>query len=338
MLIILEGPDGSGKTTLAKELIDQGCHYQHMTYRWPNKMVQYQTACFMHNLKKALDTNTPVVIDRWWISDMIYAKVFRGGSPWPHYGRMLDRMLLSYGGIYVMCQPGTPEEYKVRFKKLADERKEMYTDINKMAEVYDDYTDLFYGSACNKSYEGYLGVMMKKGMCYRQDCLKYDYLSEGGKVKKIAARLKENVLRNYAHQNFPTFHNQTAGNFCADTIVLGDKPNLKWNSGRPDWPFFENANCSLHLAKTLDELGVDEAHTFYVNINHPITGISHIQSWLHHKTRPIRVITLGNDAEVTYLKNFCGSNSYIPAPHPQAARRFPFNQGKFISKLKEGLC
>ena len=38
-IIVLEGPDGSGKTTLARHLVELlGAEYLHLTYRWPTKM------------------------------------------------------------------------------------------------------------------------------------------------------------------------------------------------------------------------------------------------------------------------------------------------------------
>lgn len=66
MLFIVEGPDGSGKTTLAKNLaLSTGCKYIHNSY---------EDLCNLHFFAEQLYKEN-VVIDRSFISEVIYAKV-----------------------------------------------------------------------------------------------------------------------------------------------------------------------------------------------------------------------------------------------------------------------
>ena len=107
-IIVLEGPDGSGKTTLAKMLVDEyGFAYRHLTYRFKDRMHLYHWAALELCLKDA--ETGPVVLDRWWPSEIVYADVFRGGSKWPLWPRMLDRVALKHGVTYVWCIPSNEE-------------------------------------------------------------------------------------------------------------------------------------------------------------------------------------------------------------------------------------
>ena len=72
MIVILEGADMTGKTSLANHLIRNfGAKYLHMTYRFAGKEFAYHTAV----LKKALQLSRRghmVVLDRCWMSESIY--------------------------------------------------------------------------------------------------------------------------------------------------------------------------------------------------------------------------------------------------------------------------
>lgn len=70
MIIILEGPDGSGKTTLANKLTeDLGVTRYHVGHV-PGKQ-------FLRYLNIALDGPKHVVFDRFHISEMVYSTLFR---------------------------------------------------------------------------------------------------------------------------------------------------------------------------------------------------------------------------------------------------------------------
>src|SRR5574338_882661 len=133
-IIILEGADCSGKTTLAKKIADLCCgHYMHLTYRWPNKMFEYHLAAVHRAI--TLSKKMPVIIDRLRASEMIYAEVYRGGSPGPYLGRCLDRILLRYGAFYVGCIR-QKDLHLNHFEDLRHKRNEMYDNITNVIDEY----------------------------------------------------------------------------------------------------------------------------------------------------------------------------------------------------------
>lgn len=137
-IILLEGPDGSGKTTLANRLIEKyGGVYIHAEYRFKNKMPLYHAAI----LRKAwkLSRNQLVIIDRLHISEMIYAKVFRGGSPWLWMTKTFNMVLDMMGACTVLCVPLSVDEGIKWFEAARQERPEMYDDIRDVIQEYINY-------------------------------------------------------------------------------------------------------------------------------------------------------------------------------------------------------
>ena len=87
-IIVLDGPDGAGKTTLAKYLQGHyGAKYIDMTYRWKKNQFEYHTAAIHHAIQ--LSQKQLVVIDRWWMSENIYADVYRKDYTYAHIGIVL---------------------------------------------------------------------------------------------------------------------------------------------------------------------------------------------------------------------------------------------------------
>jgi hypothetical protein len=126
-LIILDGPDHAGKTTLAKALCEMhGGHYMHMTYRMKNDQWTYHLAGIDRAIRKS--KTQLVVLDRSWMSEICYAEAFRGGTKWPEMGRMLDRMVLGNAGLYVICLPEDLREHNMAFERHKEARDEMYGD------------------------------------------------------------------------------------------------------------------------------------------------------------------------------------------------------------------
>lgn len=139
-VIILEGQDSSGKTTLANKLlaIHKGV-YIHATYRFKNKMPIYHAAILRKALKLA--KTQLVIIDRLFISEYIYAKVFRGGTKWPEAFRMFNSFCREMNIPIILCVPETIQRGKIWFEKSKKERVEMYKNIDKVIEEYCNYAN-----------------------------------------------------------------------------------------------------------------------------------------------------------------------------------------------------
>lgn len=139
-VFVVEGPDGSGKTTLCQELVRQtGARYYHLTYRFKDRMNLYHAAAL--ELALRWSDERPVILDRWWPSEIIYADVYRGGSRWRSWSRFLDRVTTHHGFTYVFCIPSDEEKYSARYRDLQASRTEMYE--HSMEKVRRKYVEMF---------------------------------------------------------------------------------------------------------------------------------------------------------------------------------------------------
>lgn len=98
MIIILEGPDGSGKTTLSNQLTDElGVTRYHVGHVGKGSQ-------FLRYLNLALDGPNPVVFDRFHISEMVYSTLFREKpSLSVHQFYALEEVLLGMDTRLVHC-------------------------------------------------------------------------------------------------------------------------------------------------------------------------------------------------------------------------------------------
>lgn len=139
-IFVFEGPDGAGKTSLAEELKKYvGARYIHLTYRWTDKMNLYHAAAIRYAARLA--ETQPVIIDRWWPSEIIYAEAYRGGSSFIKHYFMLEHIATQLGVTYVWCQPEDRERYLAHYDVLRNTRDEMYE--SGMSKVYDGYADFY---------------------------------------------------------------------------------------------------------------------------------------------------------------------------------------------------
>lgn len=91
-IIIIEGPDFSGKSTLARHLSSLGYFYLHSSY----ESLRSWRRTFSANIGK------PMVLDRCWISERVYGPVLRpNGDPnsWVQDRILVDR----HDPIYIFC-------------------------------------------------------------------------------------------------------------------------------------------------------------------------------------------------------------------------------------------
>ena len=133
-IIVLDGPDAVGKTTIAKEFIRKfpNTKYIHNGYRWKDKIFDYHTAVMKLASKWAMTHN--VIIDRWWPSEACYASVYRNTSAWPLQGRFHERLALKYGVIYLLCLPD--QNTLDRHTEMIKVRDEMYENIEDLCDLY----------------------------------------------------------------------------------------------------------------------------------------------------------------------------------------------------------
>lgn len=145
-IIVVEGPDAVGKTTWAKEFRKRyGGRYLHLTLR--DKLFAYQVGSLCLALRWA--ERGPVIIDRHWPSEQIYAAAYRGGSPLSFETRLLNQAMNDLGIIYVLALLDTPEETIKAHEDAFTAREEMYEPSESYARVVYGYFNWARGSDWN---------------------------------------------------------------------------------------------------------------------------------------------------------------------------------------------
>lgn len=177
-IIVMEGPDGVGKTVLSMALKKKlDARYLHLTYRFKNMMSTYHTAAIKLAARSA--QSSPAIIDRWWISEIIYAQVYRQGSKFIRDYFLLEHVANRLGVVYVLCLPKDRQTYVSHYNRLKGEREEMYD--HSMEDVYDQYESF---------YRQYLGI--------KENVIRYDmfsnYAEDESSREKVLSDVCQNIL------------------------------------------------------------------------------------------------------------------------------------------------
>jgi len=134
MFICVEGPDGGGKTSLAKEICRQmDSHYMHLTYRWHkrvNQQIWYYYAAYAW-MRKHSNRRHPSVLDRWWLSETVYANIFRDSSIAPNLWEAFNNVTIADKVLNVICLPKSVDTCVKRHGARLE------------VEMYDSVTDVY---------------------------------------------------------------------------------------------------------------------------------------------------------------------------------------------------
>lgn len=305
-IFVLEGPDGVGKTTLAKAMCEKlGAKYLHLTYRFKNKMFTYHHAALEWVLTEA--QKGPIVLDRWWLSEIAYANVYRNGTRWPVSKYLFESVALKHGFVYIICLPFNKQEYHDHFTRLKSERIEMYDDS--MDRVYDEFK-----------------TMWNEYFSLRHSAMRYDWTEyPGGSIDRfiqVALEISEdNRICQYEYLLDRSFLNFTGHPLQGRFLLVGDRSNAK--TRRPTWPFFEYGNSSLWLAETLDYLEVKPYSVMMTNANNSDQNATELLIRRAYYDG-LKIIGMGVEAS-DYLSKINIPHRKIT--HPQYYKRFASNKG-----------
>jgi hypothetical protein len=349
-VIILDGPDAAGKTTLAEAIKRRSGSRAFVTHQtlikndrsmWKSNFMAYYKASCQARMEDM------GIIDRGWMSENIYASVYRNGSNLRYDVRCLDRMLMAQGAIYVICAP-KPESAVARLAKMKKEREEMYEPDDRALMVAQRFYDLGRPSThvincySESRFQDYVRDVhmkaVKNGM--RGDFYAYD-IDEvpEDKVDQLADALIE-VARMHRNDSLPPWLHESparrnfVGNWEGNVLFVGDRTNPN-KSKVGLWPFVDFGASSRIISRCLAELSFDETCGLWTNANDEDNQLPEI---FDHCKNIDRIICLGKES--TRVLSDMPSATSIPihvVHHPAYAQRFD-KVSDFKKQLEKALA
>ena len=138
MIIIVEGPDGAGKTTRINQLLaaHPGSTYQHFSNpKTPQEADDYWQV--YAQAIKATDPNKVAIFDRSWYSDRVYGPIFRNRMEMLDlHVEMLEALVVKYGGGYVIY---CTAPVNVLWKRCKERGETYVKTIEQLSDIHDGY-------------------------------------------------------------------------------------------------------------------------------------------------------------------------------------------------------
>ena len=305
-VVILEGPDGGGKSTLAAELVKKGFAYRHFGPPDPGvDMIEF----YLRHLNEAIEEpEVPTVFDRLYLGETIYGPIMRGQD---RIGgrkgiRLFQRLIQSRDVLEVFCIPSH------------DTMRDNYA--RKMTEK-DDYVKGFenFWKIC----DGYLQALhiMPKAMTFNYQ--------------------KDTYYKVLGVSGWPriTLPKGTIGSIIAKYLFVGDIPNHP----SVDVPFFSLKNSSGYFNDALERAEISEESIALSNAYSPHSlkprSLRELRTVLPNLEK---IFLMGNRAQVWY-SNQPKSEDMLPVevksiPHPQYLKRFQGSDPVVMARIiKENL-
>lgn len=293
-LVVLEGCDGTGKTTLGRELaLALNWRYVHCPSFNNVRGSGASLARFFAEamLPVTLGLAPGLIMDRCWLSDPIYGAAYRGGLDRVGIDRrLLERIALRTHPFVVHCHT---DWEAVRASFHARREAELLDDEAQLRAVYDAYA---------------------RPLATELAVVKYDreaFSTMTDAVSSVLSRIPRD--RGFHVHSIAT----TVGYWRAPILLVGEAfGSHQATNSFYQWPFcgFNESGCSRWFARQLDAAGIGERELLWVNADSP--------DLLRATRAPAvrRVVALGEVASRALTA--IGQTNHVVAPHPQYWKRF----------------
>lgn len=179
-IIIFEGPDGVGKTTLIKYIKENYENTYYMHLRVHKNMKLWHTASARHAIRMK-NKGKLVLIDRHWPSEQCYSYIYRNG---PSYNaEPVYKMLRTERPLYVWCCPEDITRVKENHRENKKIRHEEYDNIDEVVNLYYYH---WFGKPNRKSFLTKMSPLKE-----RDEFLRYDMFKDGHKLNEVSERIIE---------------------------------------------------------------------------------------------------------------------------------------------------
>ena len=330
-IIILEGPDGAGKTYLADKLREryhkdtgqEACYIHGRAWkdvwRWHLGMLRRAA----HEAERRL-----VIVDRHWISECIYGTVLRSGPGYSVAGqRALHRQWLHLGALYVLCVPD-PEFIVSQHAALTLGREELVKKTQHMRDVACRYVDLVKGNVL-RDPQGDLVEQLANagGVNGHANWYHYDRERERAMSPQLPRILLDLARKRHEARRYPgRSWGLVTGSPTATVALVGDRSN----AATPQPPFLADVHSSRYLGERLHARRIPEGLIALINANDVVSDDE-----LRHMLKPYRrVVALGGKAADRLIT--AGHRADIAIRHPQYARRFQ-HHGDYARELDDAI-
>lgn len=227
MIIIVEGCDGGGKSTLTAQLMKRFKLQYHHEGPPPADMSSLEH--YGSILQAYREKN--VVFDRFALGERVYGPIYRGFDTLGESGwRVFHRLITASATFQIMCLP----KYEVCRKAWASGRDEMIRDEPTFKKTYDGFKEL-------ASTQNHI----------------YDWTHEGA-FERLCIRIEDWYA---THRPLPF---GVIGSPNASYLLVGDKGSNP-NSKTTDLAFFGTSGSSGYLTEALDRAGYVESELMFVN-------------------------------------------------------------------------
>ena len=338
-IVVCEGADASGKTTLARHLVERyDARYLHNGI---HREMWTRHAGALRRAVRLAETRL-VVVDRLWLSELVYGRVFRGGPAYDVGARCFDRVLRRYGAVTVLC---APLDQRAQAQRWASGRAAgKHEHFDRVEEVIRLYADLRHGNVAHPG-DGYLDQLIRfQDFAERDDVMIYDldhYSGDRG-VARFAQGLVERLSSLgravVPRRGFNLAGRPTSG-FPA-TLFVGEAISPRTPSyATPPWPWCDRDDRQLSatwLNRAIHQLRLREDRLVFTNALPPPGSESHLAELLFGPYPKPRVIALGGVA-AEKLERLGVEFAYVC--HPAWHKRFHHGEGPagYAERLREVL-